>query len=46
LTTLDAAARDGSLDPERTGLLRLDVERHELEGLEGATTSSSDRPRS
>jgi FkbM family methyltransferase len=37
LTTLDVLAQDGGLEPERAGLLWLDVERHELEALEGAT---------
>jgi FkbM family methyltransferase len=38
VTTLDALAAEGRLDPERAGLLWLDVERHELEVLEGART--------
>jgi FkbM family methyltransferase len=36
LTTLDAVAEDGHLDPSRTSLLWLDVEGHELEVLQGA----------
>jgi FkbM family methyltransferase len=36
LTTLDALAEDGSLDPGQTSLLWLDVEGHELEVLQGA----------
>jgi FkbM family methyltransferase len=38
LTTLDALAADGSVDPKDVGLLWLDVEGHELEALEGGTT--------
>jgi FkbM family methyltransferase len=36
LTTLDALADDGSLDPAATSLLWLDVEGHELEVLQGS----------
>src|SRR5262249_16561788 len=38
LTTLDALAQEGAFQPERAGRVWLDVERQELEALQGATT--------
>jgi FkbM family methyltransferase len=37
MTTLDALAADGTIDPEDVGLLWIDVEGHELDVLDGAS---------